>query len=435
MQQNKMSVIQLTIITAVNMVGSGIVMLPTQLAQVGTMSTLAWIFTVAGALCISYVFARCGMFSKETSGGIGSYSNYAYGKQGNFVTNFTYAISLVVANVAIAVSAVGYCEVLLNINLSAVMVAVWTIILLIGTMAANFWGPKITGKIGAVTVWGIIIPVGFLAVAGWFWFQPTTYAVAWNPHHLSLFAGISKALPITIWGLLGMESAAANADAVDNPQKNVPIAVLGGTSAAALIYILSTNVMQGICHNSALAKSNAPYGLVFAEMFNPFIGKLVMTLMIIACIGSLLGWQFTVAEVFRSGAKEGYFPRLFKVANKFTAPYYGMLLILVVQFLLSLMTISPDLNSQFQNLVNLAVVTNIIPFVMCMGAVKNIQLKAGVDRKSKSYLLTNIVSLLANIYILYAMYACGFQSLALGSMVTYIGWIIYGFISYKYDLD
>lgn len=318
-----MSVIQLTIITAVNMIGSGIVMLPSQLAKVGTMSTLAWLFTVTGALCISYVFARCGMFSQQTQGGIGSYSEYAYGKQGNFVTNFTYAISLVIANVAIAVSVVGYSEVMLNINLSPVKVAVWTIILLAVTMAANFWGPKITGQIGSITVWGIIIPVGILAIIGWFWFHPATYQSAWNPHHLGIFKGISSSIPITLWGLLGMESAAANADAVDNPQKNVPIAVLGGTTAAALIYILSTNVMQGICSNSAMAHSNAPYGLVFAEMFNPFVGKVVMALMIIACVGSLLGWQFTVAEVFKSGAKEGYFPRLFKTTNKFTAPYWG----------------------------------------------------------------------------------------------------------------
>jgi len=34
-QSNKMSVMQLTILTAVNMMGSGIIMLPTKLAQVG----------------------------------------------------------------------------------------------------------------------------------------------------------------------------------------------------------------------------------------------------------------------------------------------------------------------------------------------------------------------------------------------------------------
>jgi hypothetical protein len=36
-----------------------------------------------------------------------------------------------------------------------------------------------------------------------------------------------------------------------------------------------------------LASSNAPFGLVFAHMFNPTIGKIVIAMMVIACFGSL----------------------------------------------------------------------------------------------------------------------------------------------------
>ena len=39
------------------------------------------------------------------------------------------------------------------------------------TTLANFGGPWITGKLGAVTVWGVIIPVAGLSVIGWFWFK------------------------------------------------------------------------------------------------------------------------------------------------------------------------------------------------------------------------------------------------------------------------
>lgn len=38
---NKMSVLQLTILTAVNMMGSGIIMLPSKLAQVGALSIVS----------------------------------------------------------------------------------------------------------------------------------------------------------------------------------------------------------------------------------------------------------------------------------------------------------------------------------------------------------------------------------------------------------
>lgn len=55
-QSNKMSVMQLTILTAVNMMGSGIIMLPTKLAQVGALSIVSWLGYRSGlhvpGLCI-----------------------------------------------------------------------------------------------------------------------------------------------------------------------------------------------------------------------------------------------------------------------------------------------------------------------------------------------------------------------------------------------
>ncbi len=44
-KSNKMGVVQLTILTMVNMMGSGIIMLPTKLSEVGTISIISWLGT------------------------------------------------------------------------------------------------------------------------------------------------------------------------------------------------------------------------------------------------------------------------------------------------------------------------------------------------------------------------------------------------------
>ncbi|MDU1773060.1 MAG: putrescine-ornithine antiporter, partial [Dialister micraerophilus] len=49
-ETKKMSVGQLTIITAVNMMGSGIIMLPSKLAQVGGLSIVSWVVTAVGSM-------------------------------------------------------------------------------------------------------------------------------------------------------------------------------------------------------------------------------------------------------------------------------------------------------------------------------------------------------------------------------------------------
>ena len=52
-QGKKMTVVQLTMLTVVNMLGSGIVLLPTKLAEVGAISILSWLVTATGSLALA----------------------------------------------------------------------------------------------------------------------------------------------------------------------------------------------------------------------------------------------------------------------------------------------------------------------------------------------------------------------------------------------
>ena len=430
-KSNKIGVVQLTILTMVNMMGSGIIMLPTKLAEIGTISIVSWLVTAVGSTALAYAFAQCGMFSKK-SGGMGGYAEYSFGKAGNFMANYTYGVSLVIANTAIAISAVGYGSEFLGATLSPLSIALWTIFTLWLATVLNFGGARITGNISSFTIWGVIIPVVGISIIGWKWFDGTMYVNSWNPHNVPTFEAIGVSISMTLWAFLGLESACANADAVENPEKNVPIAVLGGTLGAAVIYIVSTNVIAGIVPNLELANSTAPFGLAFAHMFDETIGKVIMGLMVMSCFGSLLGWQFTIAQVFKSSAEEGYFPAFFKKVTSKDAPIVGMVTITALQSLLSLMTISPSLNKQFNVLVDLAVVTNVIPYLLSMAALA-VLLKAENVAPQK-YKTTVFVAFIGSLYSIYALYAAGEQAMLYGSIVTFIGWTLYGFVSYKFDL-
>ena len=430
-KSNKIGVVQLTILTMVNMMGSGIIMLPTKLAEIGTISIVSWLVTAVGSTALAYAFAQCGMFSKK-SGGMGGYAEYSFGKAGNFMANYTYGVSLVIANTAIAISAVGYGSELFGATLSPLSIALWTIFTLWLATVLNFGGARITGNISSFTIWGVIIPVVGISIIGWKWFDGSMYVNSWNPHNVPTFEAIGVSISMTLWAFLGLESACANADAVENPEKNVPIAVLGGTLGAAVIYIVSTNVIAGIVPNLELANSTAPFGLAFAHMFDETVGKVIMVLMVMSCFGSLLGWQFTIAQVFKSSAEEGYFPAFFKKVTSKDAPIVGMVTITALQTLLSLMTISPSLNKQFNVLVDLAVVTNVIPYLLSMAALA-VLLKAENVAPQK-YKTTVFVAFIGSLYSIYALYAAGEQAMLYGSIVTFIGWTLYGFVSYKFDL-
>ncbi len=180
-QPKRMNLTQLTFLVAVNMMGSGIIMLPANMAKVGAISLLSWIVTALGSMAIAYGFAQAGLFNQRP-GGMSAYAEDAYGRSGYFLVFILYFLSLAIGNVAIGISAVGYLASFFpGMSATPVATCISVIVLLWLTTAANFGGPSVTGRIGSLTVWGVIIPVGLLSIIGWFWFSSATFAAAWNP--------------------------------------------------------------------------------------------------------------------------------------------------------------------------------------------------------------------------------------------------------------
>src|SRR6201990_1437453 len=102
MRTKKMSLVQLTGLVAVNMMGSGIIMLPANMARVGAISLLSWAVTAVGSLALAWGSAQAGVLNQRP-GGMAAYSEDAYGKPGYFQVFFLYFTSLAIANVAVAI--------------------------------------------------------------------------------------------------------------------------------------------------------------------------------------------------------------------------------------------------------------------------------------------------------------------------------------------
>jgi putrescine:ornithine antiporter len=427
----KMGLMGLTTLVAVNMMGSGIIMLPASMAQIGAISLLSWLVTAVGSMAIAYCFAQCGIFCVR-SGGMSAYSEEAHGKSCFFMCSFLYFLSLAIGNVAIAISAVGYLTPFFPwLGTGAFPLFIGVLLLIWLTTAANFGGPKVTGQIGSITVWGVIIPVAGLSVIGWFWFDASVFAAAWNPNHVPMGSAITQSIPLTLWAFLGMESAAQNSDAVENPKRTVPMACLFGTLGAAVVYVLSTTVIQGIVPNADLANSSAPFAYVYAQMFNPFIGKVIMLLAVLACLGSLLGWQFTLAQTAKYTADVRMFPKLYSKVTGLEAPLVGLLVNGVLQTAMAFSTMSPNASEQFSKLVSLAAVTNLVPYVTSLSGLLIIMHKASVDKSSYS---RNVMALMiAMLYSFYAIYASGKDAVFGAMIVMAIGYLLYGFIAHRFS--
>ena len=132
-KSKKMGVIQLTTVTAI--------LLPSKLAEIGTISIFAWILASLGATLLAYAFSVCGMYGTK-SGGMGGYAEYRFGRAGNFLSNYAYVISLIIANIAIATGVVSYASYFFGLTLSPLTVCLATIGVLMLAASISFGGPK-----------------------------------------------------------------------------------------------------------------------------------------------------------------------------------------------------------------------------------------------------------------------------------------------------
>jgi putrescine:ornithine antiporter len=157
-----------------------------------------------------------------------------------------------------------------------------------------------------------------------------------------------------------------------------------------------------------------------------------MALAAMACVGSLLGWQFTLAQTAKDAADSNMFPSIFSKASHSGAPIAGMIIMGIVQSLMALSTISPNLAEQFAALVNLAVVTNVVPYIVSLSALFVMMRNAGTE--PAIYRRNAVITVVAMVYSVYALYASGKDAVLGGMLVMAIGYVIYGFIAPRLSL-
>jgi putrescine:ornithine antiporter len=114
------------------------------------------------------------------------------------------------------------------------------------------------------------------------------------------------------------------------------------------------------------------------------------------------------------------------------APIAGMIVMGIVQTAMALSTMSPTLSETFGVLVNLAVVSNVVPYIISLSALMVMMQKAGTAQGT--YRMNVVVVVVALLYSVYAIYASG-QSAVLGGMIVMgIGFVIYGFIAPRFEV-
>ena len=191
-----------------------------------------------------------------------------------------------------------------------------------------------------------IVPFILLVVIGLFCIKGSNYAVApvegVSPGVMSLILGIAA----TTWSYDGMQTCGTMAGEIKNPDKNLPIALIGTVILVTLLYTGLSTACVGLCDVNILAASDAPVATAFENI--PFIGKSAGTiaaiLAVVVVTGSLSSLIMFQARVEYKAATEGFWWKSWaKVHPVWQTPYVSMLwqsaFAIVLVFMTSLQTL------------------------------------------------------------------------------------------------
>jgi arginine:agmatine antiporter len=396
----KMSLLQATMLVSGNMIGTGIFLLPVSMASVGGIAVFGWLIAAAGAAALGLVFAKLGELDPQ-EGGPYAYARDFLGPYVGFQTNYIYWFANWIGNVAIALAVVGYLvEFIPRINSPRASVFAAAIVIWVLTFA-NIRGPRVVGALETWTVGLALIPILGIAFLGWFWFNPTTFMGGWNVIGGSSMHAISRAASIALWAFMGIESASVSAGVIENPKRNIPLATLFGLAISAVVYLLSCTVIMGIIPNAQLRSSHAP----FAEAARMVVGTTGMVIIglcaILKSLGALGGWMLLVGQSAKAAADDGMFPRIFAKINRYGVPGVGLVVVSVLMTIVLIATMSPTIAGQFDQIINLAVILIVVPYVYASVAV----VKVIYDHKGRgrTFSFFKVVALAAVGYCLWAV--------------------------------
>jgi len=398
--QKKMGLAMATVLVLVNMVGTGIFLLPVSMASVGSISIIGWLVAGIGAAAIGLMFAMLGALKPE-AGGPYAYAREALGPYLGFQTNYIYWSANLVGNIAVATTVTGYFTELIPWLGGAGQEVAFSIGVIWVATAINIVGPRC---VGFFTGWGTVlamIPLLAVAFLGWIWFNPETFLGSWNPHHDSEWDAVSTSAAFALWAFMGVESAAVASDVIENPKRNVPLATMIGLTIAGLLYISTCTVLMGIMPAEELAKSSAPFADAAAKVVGP-VGAIVIALCAIFKAGSsLIGWTLTISQSAAAAAKDGLFPKIFGRVDSRGVTTLNFLITGGLMSLIVVLTASPTLAKQFNEIIDMAIILTILPYMYSGIAFLKIGKLAGTNRWHH-YLVVGIVAVVS-VYCLWVV--------------------------------
>jgi APA family basic amino acid/polyamine antiporter len=399
-------------------------MLPASLAPYGLNSVTGWLFTATGAILLAVVFAELSRaFPKD--GGPYVYTRAAFGEMAAFVVAWGYWVAVWVGNAAIATGSVSYLSSLVpwiartpGAPPLVTIAFVWLLTLV------NCYGVRAAGWVQAVTT--LMKLSALLAVALLGVFLVRTDLVLQHAAVPLTLEGTTAAATLTMWAMLGLESATVPADKVKDPERTIPRATLLGTVLTALICALACSIVLVMVPSSRLANSNAPFAEAARAFWGDRSAALVTLFAAVSGFGALNGWILLHGELPYAMARDGVFPRVFARESARHTPTFALVSTSVLVTVLVLTSFHGSMVEVFTFMILLATSSNLVTYLVCALALLVLMRRGQLGGAGRGTPWLAVAGVLGGAFSLWAIFGAGRSAILWGLVLLLAALPVYG---------
>jgi APA family basic amino acid/polyamine antiporter len=141
------------------------------------------------------------------------------------------------------------------------------------------------------------------------------------------WSGILKAAGMVFFAFIGFDAVSTAAQEAKNPQKDMPIGILGSLVICTILYVLFSFVMTGVANYTEFAGVAAPVAVAIDKMGISWLSPAINLAIIAGYSSVILVMLLGQSRVFYTMSKDGLLPKLFSDTHpKFKTPWKSNML-------------------------------------------------------------------------------------------------------------
>ena len=162
-----------------------------------------------------------------------------------------------------------------------------------------------------------LLVIGLFIVAGLTHINPDNY----HPFAPNGFRGVHQGAAIVFFAYIGFDAISTAAEETKNPQRNLPIGILGGLAICTVIYVIVGAVLTGMVPYTELGVAD-PLAKALEVAGYRTVGWIVALGAIISMSAVLLVFQYGQPRIFFAMARDGLLPKwAAKISANRRVPY------------------------------------------------------------------------------------------------------------------